>query len=814
MRLLNLSAVNFRGFGTATVNVAIGSDLVLFYGPNGHGKTSLAEAIEWLFYGATKRRKRGEAFSRTEYAGTYGNVHGGQPVEVSVRVRLRDGAEHVLTRRLRGGSEASVTFIDGTPADFSSLKIVAADSVYPVVAQHSLQSFIHTKPKERRDAMSEALGLQEFAALKTALDGARRSFQTSPPSSVIEARREIASYVAGFSMKAELQDLSRRWRQVTPLVVLPQDLAVIVAQAKELTGSASDDEENLLQLLRARRVEASNAVFETQKLTPKALVADISTALATKQQIEFQAFKALSESLTSLLGVALTTVSRELLSFWQSGLALAQTGDRCPMCEETTLTASQRDRLQQRLLQNQAYLQAHQRVLNTVQPAMTALIGVVDALSKGRLDPIDPQQRDILRGIMAGLDEPLESFLRKHDAVREAFQTLDDLRTEVENAFAAVSANVLDPEVSPVAITALNERRIDLIDRATATLPVLAAYSAAWEEVEKLLAGRIANTEAVTFIDAVGKTLKNRHLLRRIVRYDQILQISKLFMQNVEGTLQKKQDEILGVRGSEVVDIYNRLNPGAEVGFEAIEPGTDHLKLHAKSFGKRMSAAANLSQCQLNCLGLAVWLMQATTPSSPFDFILLDDTVQSMDDDHFEAFITSLVPFLLDHHKKQIIILSHLRPVIERIRNLNMDRDIRLYHFESYSIQGPTVVEQSEFGKRLAEIKGLADGNEDNRVLAVDRLRVLVEKFIRAVHLRKTGKPAPPEYDQAQPGQLLKLFLKIPGTTQKEYSGLDDTVDFADPAHHSDADYTPPQKSNIQPHIDRMTELINKYGLK
>src|SRR5215207_8491477 len=139
MRLLNLSALNFRGFGTVRLSLPIGSDLVLCYGPNGHGKTSLAEAIEWLFYGATKRRERGEAFSRTEYAGTYGNAHGGQPVEVSARVGFRDGTEHVLTRRLREGSEASNTFIDGEPAEFSSLNIVAAESVYPVVAQHSLQ---------------------------------------------------------------------------------------------------------------------------------------------------------------------------------------------------------------------------------------------------------------------------------------------------------------------------------------------------------------------------------------------------------------------------------------------------------------------------------------------------------------------------------------------------------------------------------------------------------------------------------------------------------------------------------------------------
>ena len=76
---------------------------------------------------------------------------------MTARIQFSDGAEHVLTRRLRDDSEGSITLIDGVVAELSTLGIVVSDAVYPVVAQHSLQSFIHTKPKERRDAISEAL---------------------------------------------------------------------------------------------------------------------------------------------------------------------------------------------------------------------------------------------------------------------------------------------------------------------------------------------------------------------------------------------------------------------------------------------------------------------------------------------------------------------------------------------------------------------------------------------------------------------------------------------------------------------------------
>ena len=99
MRLLNLTIRNFRGFGNAITSITLDGDLLLFFGPNGFGKTSLAEAIEWLFYGTTKRRQQGDSYSRSEYANSFANIHGGVPTEVSATV-LVGGQQLMLARRL------------------------------------------------------------------------------------------------------------------------------------------------------------------------------------------------------------------------------------------------------------------------------------------------------------------------------------------------------------------------------------------------------------------------------------------------------------------------------------------------------------------------------------------------------------------------------------------------------------------------------------------------------------------------------------------------------------------------------------------
>ena len=132
----------------------------------------------------------------------------------------------------------------------------------------------------------------------------------------------------------------------------------------------------------------------------------------------------------------------------------------------------------------------------------------------------------------------------------------------------------------------------------------------------------------------------------------------------------------------------------------------------------------------------------------------------------------------------------------------------------SFARSGPTITEQIALQKLLAEIKGSLRGNEENRKYCVDRIRVLTEHFIRELHLKEMGAPAPsPQYDRASAKELLPLFQTINGTTPQEHAVLRDTVQFCDPAHHTQVGYAIPVRTNIQPHIDRLEGLMTKYGL-
>lgn len=810
MRLKALTVHNFRGFGSTADPIDLDRDLVLFYGPNGHGKTSLAESIEWLFYGTTKRRQRGEDFSKAEYANTFANVHGGTPTEVALKVHF-NGKDIELSRRL-GPKESSETFIDGVASSFSEIGINALEAFYPVVAQHGLQTFVHSKPKDRRDAICAAFGLEELTNLKSALESARGSFQRTPPYAVTEARTTLAALVEGLALTPATADLARRWGQTPVLVDAVRDEPALLAGAADLTGTSCANRADAFQALRAARARVGRAVFDTAPVAlaenHPGLKRDVADRLAALQS----ASVAVDDAVATVSAATAASYSAALLRFWSEGLAIAGDQTDCPMCEAPTLSDAHKALLRDRIAASEELVTATDVLTKACQSWQDAFAPTVSAVTALGLRGLDEVGRSGLEAILGG-HAHLAEFLTAHDAFIHRQRELGDALRRNRELGAATRDRAGTAAGLPGLVEDRKVARAALETAVRAFGEALDAYETGWGLVHAAVEAVIAGNNVVTRIDAVGKALAAGDAAATLSRYSAILEEVQVVIRAVEASAQTKQEDLLKSRGTEVAHLYKLLNQGALVGFDTMEPANDALKLHATSFGVRMPAAANLSECQLNCLGLAVWLMRATTKTSPFGFILLDDPVQAMDDDHAEAFIAQVVPHLIDDHGKQVVVLSHVRNVTDKLRALNLHRSTQLFHYENYLQTGPVIVLQARLQQQLAEIKGAAAGNEANRQYAVDRLRVLVEEFVRELHLTKIGQQPPGTYDTANSGQLLDLFRVIPGTAPEDHAGMKDTVRFCDPAHHSQAGYAPPQRTAIQPHIDRVSGLMKKYGL-
>lgn len=818
MRLLKIRPIYFRGFGSSDW-IDIDSDLVLLYGPNAFAKTSLAEAIEWLFFGSTKRRAKGERYSKEEYRGSYRNAHApaSTPTSVAAHVRLSDSREHLIERRLVLGSrqadDISESYVDGNLAELDSIGVLPDEAFYPIIVQHGLQDFIHTRPIDRRNAISAALALDSLVEFKTALERARIALRNSPPPTVSVSLSSFRGLLAKLAENADVAALHQRWssNQFDPAA---DEKELLQACLSALDWKEGDWDAVRPGLGKLRDSAALSVFDDTCIRPPHVLQANLDQLEKGKTQ-SAQTAEPLRRAVAKFLGVAASTYTMELLRFWQTGLGLVDPAEpqKCPMCEADTLTAEKRKEVEERIGQNKDYSDALEALKAEAAGAEEQIENLRRATQALFPSFLDGQARERLSALLQGFPGELEAFLAAHEAASQAKASvntsLESLKTSVLGLCGQAQTKEGAEEARRIADT-LGERVASHLELAR---KAASDYAAAFQRLEPAVQQSVSSQDAVREVDSLIAAYDDWRDMLAVAAHEKLLADTLEEIRAVETFIKKKQTEIMSTRGQEVKEWYDLLNPRAKVSFVEMEPATDAVKLHAESFGVRIGAAACLSTSQLNCLGLSVHLMRATCPTSPFRFVVIDDPVQSMDEDHCESFIINVIPRLLDTHGCQVFVFSHLQAITDRIRETNCARNLQYYRIEDYQQTGPVVCPHVPLKREFAELRQLARGNEQNRELAVDRLRVVTERLIRELHLLKTGTPLDPQYSNADARRLLKVFQALTGTTPPEYQGLHDTIKFADPAHHTEVGWQVPTQQQIEPHIQRLQQIANRHGL-
>ncbi|GAG70352.1 unnamed protein product, partial [marine sediment metagenome] len=127
-------------------------------------------------------------------------------------------------------------------------------------------------------------------------------------------------------------------------------------------------------------------------------------------------------------------------------------------------------------------------------------------------------------------------------------------------------------------------------------------------------------------------------------------------------------------------------------GFDMERTKTGELKarrvqIKAKSYGKDLvSAVSSLSESKLNALGLCVSIATNLKGESLFDFLLIDDPIQSWDAEHEIQFIEVIKKLI--ERGKQVILLSHNRGWIDQVRSGCRTLNGSFYEITGYTEAG------------------------------------------------------------------------------------------------------------------------------
>ena len=256
--LERLEVSGFKSFSDkSTIEFPRGITAVV--GPNGCGKSNIADAISWVLGEQSARALRGQKMEDVIFAGTQGRGPGGL-AEVSLHMAAKNGtlpdgrARVTLTRRLfrSGNSEYLIDGKKSRLADVRALldQVRAGVRSYAIIDQGSVASFVLSKPKDRRVFIEEAAGIAGYKTRRRMAElklEATRANLLRIDDIVGEVARQQRSLKRQASLARRARRLEERLRALKTVWYRRRDalLAAEAADSSELCAVASREADHL-----------------------------------------------------------------------------------------------------------------------------------------------------------------------------------------------------------------------------------------------------------------------------------------------------------------------------------------------------------------------------------------------------------------------------------------------------------------------------------------------------------------------------------------------------------------------------------------
>lgn len=256
---------------------------------------------------------------------------------------------------------------------------------------------------------------------------------------------------------------------------------------------------------------------------------------------------------------------------------------------------------------------------------------------------------------------------------QEAARALTAARAEIAQARSAVVAAVREVPAPPVAdpeLTSLDAARaaydafvklpadgaVALADHVTETLETLReAYSNLREEAVKLIQSRADawSPVALELAEWLRKAEKAAEVEPQLAVADE----AHKWLQKNAGVLRNERIEPLAEHAKRIWATL-RQESNVDLGEIRLEgqKTTRRVVLKADVDGSDTDAFGVMSQGELQALSLAIFIPRATSPSSPFRFLVLDDPIQAMDPSKIEGFLDVLTRLA---ESRQVIVFTH-----------------------------------------------------------------------------------------------------------------------------------------------------------
>ena len=723
MRLLELEIQNFRGIRYVQLKPN-GKNLVI-WGPNGCGKSSVIDAIDFLLTGR---------ISRLTGAGTGGislAKHGphiecnGSQAQVRAIVTL-PGVEGTVTLQRCVDQPGTLTCI---PAEakvaFERIQTLARRGQH-VLTRREILHYVTSEGGTRAQEIQELLNLTEVENIRKNLvkvsNNLAKEYKAAK-TSVSQAEGNLCATlgIAKLNLKAALE-------------LVNQQRAVLGAGKTELLSP--EQMKSGIQLPPARS--------GGQNINVTLIAADISNlklAIQPGKRAELaHADQVLRQALAQLRANPNMQRALSLRQLTELGMSLLDESGRCPLCETAWPAGHLRVQFQTRLdsaeeasLIQQAIV-THSKELLTrgygVKASLDKVIAVASAADLSEAASVLSRWRTPLTQWIALLEDPITDYPAPTAGL-----------AEVESLFAEPAQPVED---------LLDELLENIQDK----YPSITPEQVAWDTLTRL-------EENLKALD--GAT--------------QVQQQKKLFAeraQALEESFEQARDSILGQLYAKIQDrfttLYRSLHGEDENAFVAsLEPEGAALKFEVDfhGHGKHPPQALH-SEGHQDSMGLCLYFALAERLTDGIiDLVLLDDVVMSVDSGHRRELCRVLKQ---DCQNRQFLITTHDRDWAAQLKSEGVVTSSSTVEFCNWSLNGgPRVVDEPDIWNAIAQ-----DLDRTDVPSAAARLRRGSEQFYSEmcdrlqaeVRYHMSGRWELGELMSAANGRYRKLITKAKQAAQ------------------------------------------------
>lgn len=687
-RIDRLGIQGFRSFGATAAILDFEAPISVVWGANSEGKTSLAEAVEFLFTGDIARRDLLSS-ALDEFENALRNAHLPQAADTYVEASITgsDGKKHIIRRTLledftKQKACTSKLELDGVEIDTAALSDIGLDISdpplgAPVLMQHTLCYLFSTNPKERASYFKSILEVTDLDSVRDALRAIAK--EMAPPPNTF---RDLV-----LNIKTAIPALSKALSSLTFETTTTAQIESALSTSAELilSNAGETPATTLVELL--SQVEGLTAEKQAQAFPLHGFACRSQTVQWTT--FDKSVWNAISDHKVKLQEVDQGT--QQLAELFQKVLKIPKVVDStedmdCPVCETPrSLTQARIQTIRKHVKDTEEFRIAKSKAkeaLGTLKTSLDVLVTAVrtsvpEFLVWDRTRRISERFRT--DRIATLLDQTYFSLLRPW---LNSVARLMHVKRHILDLCAKSIRNIRDfeEEVARLEDYSPLRERLELLEDSYKRFVVsIEAYKETTDPLIQPLKNLVAKMSATTgwaeFV-RLGRSIPELESeVKDAAAHTLLLSELEQACRQVEAAKEAVVEDKFSNLSDEVRSWWNRLRPEepaffSDLGLRKKAQRTIDFKAGLapsieRKNAKLRNAIAVFSQSQMHCLGLATFFARRGEAGG---FILLDDPIMAIDDDYSVHFFTCVLREL-EQRGVQVIILTYSQKTWTEIQN-------------------------------------------------------------------------------------------------------------------------------------------------